>query len=89
MCNKEQGEVPKHDVLRVLSLWKVDVSPDTENESEEWFVCAKGDVVRPIRLPDCVERNTLFYLESKFGVYIHHFYHPEMIVQMPPSDTPN
>ena len=87
MCDEEFGEVPQVNVLRVLEAWKVGISPDVQNPGA--YLLAQGNVVESLPLPDCVSRKMLQYLKRKFGIYIHHFYHPEMMIQAPPVGKPN
>jgi hypothetical protein len=88
MCDDEAGEVPLANVFRVLRAWRVGASQDPENPGA--YLLVKGKVAESKTLPECVSREMLHYLQRKFGIWIHHFYHPEMMaVQIPPSDKPN
>jgi len=87
MCDEEAGEVPRDNVIHVLNAWKVGVSPDPHNPGA--YLLAQGTVVESLPLPECVSRKMLQYLKRKFGIYIHHFYHPDMAIQTPPTSKPN
>lgn len=82
--------MPLANVLHVLRKWKVGVSPDKENPGGYLFV--KGKIAESKVLPACVSRKMLQYLQHKFGIWIHHFYHPVMadkMLNVPSADKPS
>jgi len=79
MTECEHGEVDRDTVIQVLHAYHVEVS---EDPNEDGCVIMKGSadnaIPESIPLPSCVGRNMLHYLQRKYGIQIHHFYHPEM-----------
>lgn len=47
------------------------------------FVLTKGNVTEARKITEFVGRRTLHYLQRKFDVPIHHFYHPLKAPQLP------
>ena len=71
------GEVRREDVELVLRAHGVELSHSEEEEGTV-TILAKGEVVEAHQIPEFVGRRLLQRFQWKFGIPIHHFYHPLM-----------
>lgn len=76
----DTGDVDQDTVIRVLKVHRFTVSKQEDINLNDMFSISKGDVSLSMRLPPRVKRRLLHFLSRRFGVPIHHFYHPEMAV---------
>jgi hypothetical protein len=73
----ESGEIDRDVVIAVLRRNGVDVHGQQDGP-EDMLVLAKGNVIEGQRLPKMVSRKMIHYLARKYGIYIHHFYNPDL-----------
>lgn len=72
----ESGSLAREQIISVLNLHLVDVYPRKGGSSEDAYVIAKDSLREVQRIPPTVPRSFVHYLARKFGIEIHHFYHP-------------
>jgi hypothetical protein len=71
------GVVPRVYVVIVLQAHGVELT-EKQSDNATVTIMVKNGLVEAIVLPDAVGRRTLHRLQRKFGIPIHHFYHPVM-----------
>lgn len=75
--DSETGEVDRETVLLVLRHYHVGVADDPENPG--CMILIKDEVVESKPIPKLVGKRLLQYFKRRYGVPIHHFYHPDMM----------
>ncbi len=72
----EDGEVSKAVALEVLECHDVEHFDDPTTPGNT--VTVRGDVIDSKEIPEYLDRDLLQYYKRKFGVPMHHFYHPDV-----------
>lgn len=78
--------VPRGDVLLVLEAKKIAVS--CLDHALDLYLLAGNGLLEARILPDHVPKMELQYLQRKFDIAIHLFWHPEML-SIKPGENPN
>jgi hypothetical protein len=77
----DTGKVCKRIVLEVLRYHDVDVSLQ-QDSNDGTMIFAKGSILETRVMPEEVGKKMLHYLGRTFGVPIHHFYNPDMAMDI-------
>jgi len=81
-----ENTVPRLDVLLVLEAKKVAAS--CLDQARNIYLLAGNGILEARILPDRVPKMELQYLQRKFDIPIHLFWHPEML-SIKPGEHPN
>jgi hypothetical protein len=90
----DDGKVPRDTVLAVLKARGIDLSAPSHQPNDQFdkTTFAKGidpgSTLKTYALPDLVGRRMLQHLARVYGVPIHYFYNPSMVLPNEPAADP-